>query len=371
MPAIGAYKEKPFKSVTRGGADLDKIARNPRTEARRQSRSRRPSSPASIALFKLSLGDAVKDVRSSERLTDSAVCLVADEGDMDMHLERLLKQHRQLDAAAKRILEINPSHPLIARLADLGRRGRRRRPARRFRLAAARSGAHSRGRAAARPARLRPPPRRRSSSAACRRVNRPPLRPRAPTRRADSAIPRNGGASPPVQPTSNTLSAIPDRGVVADDRAELDDALLAERRDASAKLASDSRLVSISSVTMRMDERLVRWRRNRRGAGPDRLDRRSRHPALDGQRRMRVPFVVRPDVPRRQADRQLRQRRRQRAAPAQILAEPRQVLAHFRRAYQKLERAAEPAALAGDDSRSSRRGFWRRVSSRAVRADAR
>ena len=65
----------------------------------------------------MALGDAVKDVRASERLTDSAVCLVADEGDMDMHLERLLKQHRQLDTAAKRILEINPRHTLIERLA--------------------------------------------------------------------------------------------------------------------------------------------------------------------------------------------------------------------------------------------------------------
>ena len=65
----------------------------------------------------MALGDAVKDVRGSDRLTDSAVCLVADEGDMDMHLERLLKQHRQLDSAAKRILELNPRHKLIERLA--------------------------------------------------------------------------------------------------------------------------------------------------------------------------------------------------------------------------------------------------------------
>jgi len=70
-----------------------------------------------IAIFKLALGDSVKDVRSSERLTDSAVCLVADEGDMDMHLERLLKQHRQLDSASRRILEVNPRHKLIERLA--------------------------------------------------------------------------------------------------------------------------------------------------------------------------------------------------------------------------------------------------------------
>jgi molecular chaperone HtpG len=116
VPAIGAYKEKPFKSATRGGVDLDKIAA---PEDKKQDE--KPAPPAKlaslIAIFKLALGDAVKDVRSSARLTDSAVCLVADEGDMDMHLERLLKAHRQLDSAAARILEINPSHRLIERLA--------------------------------------------------------------------------------------------------------------------------------------------------------------------------------------------------------------------------------------------------------------
>jgi molecular chaperone HtpG len=69
--------------------------------------------------LKLSLGEAVKDVRASKRLTDSAVCLVADEHDMDMHLERLLRQHRQTTGESKRILEINPRHALIARLVEL------------------------------------------------------------------------------------------------------------------------------------------------------------------------------------------------------------------------------------------------------------
>ena len=70
------------------------------------------------ALLKLTLQDAVKDVRESKRLTDSAVCLVAGEDDMDIHIERLLRQHNQVDVAAKRILEINPKHPLIRRLAE-------------------------------------------------------------------------------------------------------------------------------------------------------------------------------------------------------------------------------------------------------------
>jgi molecular chaperone HtpG len=114
--AIGTFKEKPFKSATRGGVDLEKLAAD---DGKKDAEKPEPPAKLSslIAIFKLALGDAVKDVRSSVRLTDSAVCLVADEGDMDMHLERLLKAHRQLDAASKRILEVNPNHRLIERLA--------------------------------------------------------------------------------------------------------------------------------------------------------------------------------------------------------------------------------------------------------------
>ena len=117
VPAVATFKEKPFKSATRGGVDLDKIAPpdDKKDEAEKPAPS--PKLASLIAIFKLALGDAVKDVRSSERLTDSAVCLVADEGDLDMHLERLLKQHRQLETQAKRILELNPRHNLIERLA--------------------------------------------------------------------------------------------------------------------------------------------------------------------------------------------------------------------------------------------------------------
>src|SRR5262249_31775712 len=119
IPALGTVKDRPLKSVTRGGADLSKIT----TNGEEKSKPEEPKDPGKLAsllaIFKLTLGDAVKDVRASDRLTDSAVCLVADEGDMDMHLERLLKQHRRLDAAAKRILEINPRHKLIERLAAL------------------------------------------------------------------------------------------------------------------------------------------------------------------------------------------------------------------------------------------------------------
>jgi molecular chaperone HtpG len=121
MPSVGEYQKKEFKSVTRGSDDLDKIAPVEKKDDATAEEKPEGDIASLIALLKLSLGDAVKDVRSSKRLTDSAVCLVADESDIDMHLEKLLRQHKQLAAGidAKRILEINAKHPLIARLVDL------------------------------------------------------------------------------------------------------------------------------------------------------------------------------------------------------------------------------------------------------------
>jgi len=116
VPAVGGYDAKPFKSATRGGADLEKIAL-PEDKKKAAEEPQAAGTDALIALLKLTLKDAVKDVRASHRLEASAVCLVADEGDMDMHLERLLKQHRQLDGKSKRVLEVNPRHPVIACLA--------------------------------------------------------------------------------------------------------------------------------------------------------------------------------------------------------------------------------------------------------------
>ena len=70
--------------------------------------------------MKTTLGDAVQDVRASDRLTDSAVCLVAPPTGLDRKLERLLAGAGRLKAAVIPILEINPRHELIASLAKLG-----------------------------------------------------------------------------------------------------------------------------------------------------------------------------------------------------------------------------------------------------------
>ncbi len=122
MPAVGQFEEKSFKSATRGGIDLSTVKDTGDADKKASDDEKEDAVPgidALTAAFKLALGDRIKDVRSSTRLTDSPVCLVADEGDMDMHLERLLKAHNQIDAASPRVLEINPGHALIKHLAGI------------------------------------------------------------------------------------------------------------------------------------------------------------------------------------------------------------------------------------------------------------
>ncbi len=118
VTSAGLYADKPFKSATRGGADLDKVAKDAKDDKKEDKKAdKKPSNiDPLVAAFKVTLGDKVKDVIASERLTDSAVCLVAGEGDMDIHLERLLKQHKQLEQSTPRVLEINPDHILIKNL---------------------------------------------------------------------------------------------------------------------------------------------------------------------------------------------------------------------------------------------------------------
>ena len=123
MPAVGMYDEKQFKSATRGDVDLSKIDGDSDDKDGDDKDKAKEDIPAGMdeltAAFKIALGDKVKDVRTSSRLTDSPVCLIAEEGDMDMHLERLLKQHQQIDQGSPRVLEVNPKHLLIMNLASV------------------------------------------------------------------------------------------------------------------------------------------------------------------------------------------------------------------------------------------------------------
>ncbi|KZM49580.1 molecular chaperone HtpG [Labrenzia sp. OB1] len=114
---VTEFEDKPFKSITRGAADLDKIESETETDDDKDEADS-AGLTALIASIKLELGDTVKDVRSSKRLTESPVCLIADEGDMDVNLERLLKKHGQLQQGMPRVLELNPNHQIIMKLAE-------------------------------------------------------------------------------------------------------------------------------------------------------------------------------------------------------------------------------------------------------------
>jgi len=110
------YQGKPFKSVTQGLADLSLI---PPVDGETPAAQASAEVDGFIAYVKAVLGEEVSDVRASERLTESAVCLVAPDNAMDRQLEKLLAGAGRLDNAARPVLEINPCHELIARLGTL------------------------------------------------------------------------------------------------------------------------------------------------------------------------------------------------------------------------------------------------------------
>ena len=124
LSAVFEYDGRALTSATRGVTDLSNIGESPAKDEEEDAEPIRDTALATlIALVKQTLGEAVKDVRTTDRLTDSAVCLVADDGDMDMRLERMLKANNQLNTNSVRILEINPKHALIKNMANAATKG--------------------------------------------------------------------------------------------------------------------------------------------------------------------------------------------------------------------------------------------------------
>ncbi len=113
---LGEYEDKPLKSVARGELDLDELKAD---VADSPDDKELDTSVLDGLLEKMaeSLGDRVKAVRASRRLTDSPACLVADENDMGANLERILQSMGQAAPERKPIMEINPNHPLIKQLS--------------------------------------------------------------------------------------------------------------------------------------------------------------------------------------------------------------------------------------------------------------
>ncbi len=105
------FKGKKFKSVTKGDINLGD---------QDNKKDEKPEESLDLAKrLKKILKDEVAAVRISKRLTDSPVCLVALEGGIDMHMERVLKIHQKYAGNSKPVLEINAKHPLIEKLCTL------------------------------------------------------------------------------------------------------------------------------------------------------------------------------------------------------------------------------------------------------------
>jgi molecular chaperone HtpG len=107
------FESKPLQSVAKGSLDLGKLE----DEAEKKEQDKEAGEYKELTeKIKGVLGDQVKDVRVTLRLTESPACLVADSHDMGGNLERLLKSAGQKVDHAKPILEINPHHPMIQSL---------------------------------------------------------------------------------------------------------------------------------------------------------------------------------------------------------------------------------------------------------------
>jgi molecular chaperone HtpG len=105
------YHEKQFRSIVAGDVDLDKSEKTEKKKTQKKYQKL-------IDLIKEQLKEDVKDVRLSGRMKDSACLLVVDEGDLNPQMEKVLKAMGQNVPNSKKILEINPDHPLFSVMND-------------------------------------------------------------------------------------------------------------------------------------------------------------------------------------------------------------------------------------------------------------
>ncbi len=112
--SVFEFEGKKFQSIGAGGVELgSEEERKQEEETRKQKQETHASL---LECIKNNLDEYVKEVRLSSRLTTSAACLVGDKGDMSPQLEQLLRAANQEVPTTKRILELNPSHPLLDKL---------------------------------------------------------------------------------------------------------------------------------------------------------------------------------------------------------------------------------------------------------------
>ncbi len=109
------YDGKPLRSVAKGALDIEDIG--DASEKARQEKEADEMKPLTERVKK-ALGERVKEVRVTYRLTESPACLVVGEGELSGNLERLLKSAGQKAPTGVPVLELNPHHALVARLAN-------------------------------------------------------------------------------------------------------------------------------------------------------------------------------------------------------------------------------------------------------------
>lgn len=111
--SLPEFEGKPLQSVTKGELDLGNLEDE---EDKQQQKEVEENFKGLVDRVQKSLGDKVKEVRVTHRLTDSPACLVVEQHDMSGYLERLLKEAGQQAPHVQPILELNPTHPLVIRL---------------------------------------------------------------------------------------------------------------------------------------------------------------------------------------------------------------------------------------------------------------
>lgn len=110
---LNSFADKPLQSVAKGALDLGSLQDE---EEKKAFEATAGQHKALVEKIKTALGDRVKEVRATARLTHSPACLVVEEHEMSGNLQRLLKQAGQKAPETKPILEINPTHPLVSRM---------------------------------------------------------------------------------------------------------------------------------------------------------------------------------------------------------------------------------------------------------------
>ncbi|MCB1557048.1 MAG: molecular chaperone HtpG [Alphaproteobacteria bacterium] len=121
LQSVPDFDGHAFRSVTKGAIDLSAIdgGGDAAQDNKAEDAAVSPDLERLREQIESILAQEIEAVRFSARLTGSPVCLVAAAGAVDMHMERVLKIHQNYSPQSQRVLELNPKHPLIAKLAAL------------------------------------------------------------------------------------------------------------------------------------------------------------------------------------------------------------------------------------------------------------